>query len=61
VAAVTALLDTLLAPFTGAVDKVYRQLKDILSVNAAQQVESSLQRWAEILISSSGHSMASRQ
>jgi hypothetical protein len=42
VAAVTALLDTLLAPFTGAVDKVYRQLKDILSVNAAQQVESSL-------------------
>jgi hypothetical protein len=59
-AAVAALLHTLPTPSTNGVDKVYRQLKDILSIVAMQQVESSLKRRAEILISSLGHSKASR-
>jgi hypothetical protein len=35
-AIMTALLDTLAAPSTDGVDKVYEQLKDILSTIAAQ-------------------------
>jgi hypothetical protein len=61
VAAVVALFDTLPAPSTNEVDKVYRQLKDILSVTAEQQAESSLQRWVEVSSSSPGPSKASRQ
>jgi hypothetical protein len=34
-------MDTLPAPSANGVDKVYRQLKDILSITAAQQAESS--------------------
>jgi hypothetical protein len=60
-AAAAALLHTLPTPSTNRVDKVYRQLKDILGIVAMQQAESSLQRRAEILISSLGHSKASRQ
>jgi hypothetical protein len=41
--ATTALLDTLPTPSTNGVDKVYRQLKDILNIVTAQQAESSLQ------------------
>jgi hypothetical protein len=58
---VAALLDTLLAPSTNRVDKFYHQLKGILGVTAAQQAESSLQRWAKISISSLDRSKASRQ
>jgi hypothetical protein len=36
------LLDTLPAPSTDRVDKVFCQLKDILDIAATQQVESSL-------------------
>jgi hypothetical protein len=36
------LLDTLPAPSTDAVDRVYHQLRDILGVAAEQQAESSL-------------------
>jgi hypothetical protein len=61
VAAVVALFDTLPAPSTNEVDKVYRQLKDILSVTAEQQAESSLQWWVEVSSSSPGPSKASRQ
>jgi hypothetical protein len=42
VAIAAALLDTLPVPSTDRVDKVYRQLKDILSIAVVQQVESSL-------------------
>jgi hypothetical protein len=40
---VVALLDTLAAPSFNGVYKVYRQMKDILGIAAAQQAESSLQ------------------
>jgi hypothetical protein len=55
------LLDTLPTPFADGVDKVYRQLKDILSIITAQQAESSLQRRVEVSISSPDHSKASQQ
>jgi hypothetical protein len=42
-------------PSTDGTDKVYRQLKDILGIATMQQVESSLQRQAEVLVSSLGH------
>jgi hypothetical protein len=42
------------------VDKVYRQLKDILDITTAQQTESSLQWWAEVSISSPSCSKPSR-
>jgi hypothetical protein len=42
VTVVAMLLDTLEAPSFNGVDKVYRQLKDILDITAAQQAESSL-------------------
>jgi hypothetical protein len=58
VAVAAALLDTLLVPSTDGVDKVYRQLKDILGITAVQQAESSFQRRAEVSISSPGHSKA---
>jgi hypothetical protein len=61
VALVVALLVTLSAPSTDRVGKVYQQLKGILGVAAKQQVESSLQRWAEVSVSSPGRSKASRQ
>jgi hypothetical protein len=51
-----ALLDTLPVASTDGVDKVYQQLKDILSASAAQQVESFLQHRAEASVSTSGHS-----
>jgi hypothetical protein len=38
----TVLLDTLPMPSTDGVGKVYRQLKDTLSVATEQQAESSL-------------------
>jgi hypothetical protein len=43
------------------VDRVYRQLKDILGITAVQQAMSSLQRWAKVSISSPDRSNASRQ
>jgi hypothetical protein len=42
VAASAALLDTLPVPSTNRVDRVYHQLKDILGITTAPQVESSL-------------------
>jgi hypothetical protein len=42
-AAATALLDTMPAPSTNGVGKVYQQLKNILGTAAAQQAKSSLQ------------------
>jgi hypothetical protein len=51
---VVALLDTLPTPSTDGVDKAYQQLKDILDAAAAQQVEISLQRQAEVSISTLG-------
>jgi hypothetical protein len=48
VATMATLLDTLPAPSVDGVDKVYHQMKDILSIAAAQQAESSLQDWAEV-------------
>jgi hypothetical protein len=59
--AVAALLDTWPTPSTDGMDKVYCQLKDILGVTIAQQVESLLQRRAEVSLSSLGRSKASRQ
>jgi hypothetical protein len=44
VVAVAALLDTLHAPSTDRVDKVYQQLKSILSMATMPQVVSTLQR-----------------
>jgi hypothetical protein len=41
--AAVAFLHTLPAPFTDRVDRVFRQLKDILGIAAAQQAESFLQ------------------
>jgi hypothetical protein len=61
VAATIALLDTLPAPYVDEVDKVYRQLKEIIGITTAQQVERSLQHQAEISISSPGRSKGSRQ
>jgi hypothetical protein len=54
-----ALLDTLPAPSTDGVSKVYHQLKDILSIVTEQQVESLLQWRGEGSFLSSGHSKAS--
>jgi hypothetical protein len=50
VATVAAFLYTLAAQSANGVDKVYRQLKDILGTVTAQQAESSLQRMVEVLI-----------
>jgi hypothetical protein len=47
-AAAAALLDTLPMPSTNRADMVYHQLKDILRVTTAQQVESSFQRWVDV-------------
>jgi hypothetical protein len=55
------LLDTLPAPSTDKVNKVYHQLRDILNVATEQEEESSLQQWAEVSISSLGRSKASQQ
>jgi hypothetical protein len=60
-AAAAAPLDTLTAPSTDEVDKVYLQLKDILSVATEQQAESSLQQRAKVSVSSPGRSKASQQ
>jgi hypothetical protein len=60
-AAVVALLDTLLVPSSDGADKVYRRLKDIIDVVTTQQAESSLQQRAEISTSSLGLSKADRQ
>jgi hypothetical protein len=60
-AVAATLLYTLPVPSTDGVVKVYHQLKDILGVAAEQQAESSLQRWAEVSVSSSGDSKASQQ
>ena len=61
VAAATALLETLPEPSSGEVGRVYDRLKKILNIAAIQQAESSLQRRAEITVSSPGHSMGARQ
>jgi hypothetical protein len=61
VVAVVALLDTLPAPSTDGVEKVYHQLRDILVVATEQQAEISLQRHAEVSVLSLGRSKASRQ
>jgi hypothetical protein len=50
VAASAALLETLPAPSANLVDMLYRELKDILGITVAQQMESSLQRQAEVSI-----------
>jgi hypothetical protein len=51
VLAAVMLLDTLPTPSTDGVDKVYQQLKDIIGTTDGQQAESSLQRRAEVSIS----------
>jgi hypothetical protein len=56
VAAMTALLDSLAMPSSDGVDKVYRQLKDILTITAAHQAESSLHHRVEVTISSPSRS-----
>jgi hypothetical protein len=61
VAVAVALLDTLPEPSTDRVDRLYCQLKGILGVAAEQQAENSLQRWAEVSVSSPGGSKASQQ
>jgi hypothetical protein len=61
VAMVAMFLDTVLTPSVNVVDNVYRQLKDILGIAAARQVESSLQCWAEVSILRPSHSKANRQ
>jgi hypothetical protein len=61
VATATMPLDTLPAPSTDGVGKVYQQLKGILDVAAEQQAESSLQHQAEGSVLSPGCSKASRQ
>jgi hypothetical protein len=60
-ATAAALLDTLPAPSTDWVDRVYLQLKDIHGVAAKQQAEISLQWQTEVFVSSPGRSKASRQ
>jgi hypothetical protein len=61
VAASATLLDTLPAPSTDKVDKVYQKMKDILSTATAQQVESSLQCQVEVSVSTLGYSRARGQ
>jgi hypothetical protein len=56
VATIAALLDTLSAPSIDGVDKVYQQLKNILSSTTAQQEESPLQHRVEAYISTLNHS-----
>jgi hypothetical protein len=51
VATAAVLLDTLPAPSTDGVNKVYQQLKNILDTTVMQQAESSLQHWSEASIS----------
>jgi hypothetical protein len=58
--ATATLLDTIPTPSADGVGKVYRQLKDILSVATEHQAKSLLQQWACASISSLGRSMASR-
>jgi hypothetical protein len=48
VATTATILDTLSAPSTDGVDKVYQQLKDILNIAPMQQVKSPLQLWAKV-------------
>jgi hypothetical protein len=60
-ATAAALLDTLPAPSTDWVDRVYLQLKDIHGVAAKQQAEISLQWQTEVFVLSPGRSKASRQ
>jgi hypothetical protein len=50
-----ALLDTLHAPSTNGVGKVYRQLKSILGTAAALQTESSLKHQVEATVSTPIH------
>jgi hypothetical protein len=61
VAVAMTLLDTLPAPSTNGVNKVYHQLRDILGVAIEQQVESSLQWRAEVFVLSPGRSKTSCQ
>jgi hypothetical protein len=58
---VAAALDTPPTPSTDEVDSMYHQLRDTLGVATEQQMESSLQRWAKVSVSSSGRSKASQQ
>jgi hypothetical protein len=58
---VAALLETLPAPSTDGVYKVCQQLKDIPATTPTQQEKSSLQRWAEVSISTLSHSKVGGQ
>jgi hypothetical protein len=44
------LLDTLVAPSVDGVDRVYRQLREILTITAVRQVETFIQRRAGVSI-----------
>jgi hypothetical protein len=56
-----ALLDTLSAPSTNGVDKVYYQLRAILGIATKQKVESSLQDRAKVSVSSPGSPKSNQQ
>jgi hypothetical protein len=60
-AMMAALLDMLPANSADGVDKLYRQLEEILAIAAALQKESSLQHWAGVSIPSTGRSRAGWQ
>jgi hypothetical protein len=49
-AAATAILNKLPAPYTNGVGEVYQQLKNILGTTTVQQVESSIQHHVEASI-----------
>jgi hypothetical protein len=55
------LLDTLPAPFTDEVDRLYRHLGDILAITTTQQVECSLQHRATVSAPNPGCSKANKQ
>jgi hypothetical protein len=57
-AVVATFLDTLPAPSTNGVDKVYQQLKDILGTATAHQAESSLRHQTETSLSTLSRSKA---
>jgi hypothetical protein len=52
VTTVAVLLDTLAAPSADGVDRVYRQLREILTIADARQVKTSIQRRAGVSIPS---------
>jgi capsular polysaccharide biosynthesis protein len=58
-ATAASLLNTFPASFADGVDKVYHQLKDILSIIATHQAESSLECQAEVSTLSPSNTKAS--